>query len=145
MIDIDKMPVVKTVIDNARAEIINLIGINVIITVEELPYNKSLEQLELIANLVCEEFKVKWKDVIGPKRHSHNGLVDARHAFMYIAHKKMGFFSTAVGYFIGGKDHSTILYACKKIEGFIKVGDPVCEKINTILEKINQPDIIIKV
>lgn len=144
MIDIEKMPVVKTVIDKAREDITKLIGVHVVITVEELPLDKSFEQLEMIANLVCEEFKVRWKDVTGKKRHSHNGLVDARHSFMYISHKVMGFFSTAVGEYIGGKDHTTVLHACKKIEGFIEVGDPICEKINRILEKINQPGIIIK-
>ena len=86
---------------------------------------------------MCKEFDVNWFDIIGSNRKSY--IVDARHAFMYIMtdYLKQSSIETGADCY---KDHSTVLNAVHKINGFLFTNDPVAGKIIN-LKKIIQNEI----
>jgi len=133
---IGQMPIVKTITDAAENEIFALIGEKVKIAITLLPLDGSEAQLLFLSDLVSNEFKVSWQAMKGNKRYTVNGLVDARHVFMYISHVRMGFSSGRVGEYIN-RDHSTVLYGCKKIKDFIDTQDPVINKVIAIIQQLS--------
>ena len=42
-----------------------------------------------------------------------------------------------IGDAIGGKDHTTVMHACNKIEGMYKDDDPLVEDIENIRKRID--------
>jgi chromosomal replication initiation ATPase DnaA len=133
---VERLPVVQHVLENARNEIEQLTGIHVRLTVEQLPKDKTDKMLQLIADLVCAEFAVSWEQLKGKKRYTGNDLIDARHTFMYIAHRVKGFSCIVTGKYVGNKNHSTVLHASRKIMGYIKMSDPVVGRIKKIIQQL---------
>lgn len=69
---------------------------------------------ETVLKVVAEHYGLEVKDVTGNRRHQ--GVVLARQVAMYLCRKLLGSSYPAVGRIFGGKDHSTVLYAVKKIK-----------------------------
>lgn len=57
---------------------------------------------------------VKFSDLIGPSRRDQ--FVIARHEAMYAIWNELRISFPSIGLFFGGRDHTTVLYAVKKIE-----------------------------
>ncbi|MBC8481089.1 MAG: hypothetical protein H8D47_00280, partial [Planctomycetes bacterium] len=71
-----------------------------------------------IESAVCRYFEATITDLHSSKKNKTVSL--ARHFSMYIARKHTNMSSPEVGRFMGGKNHATVLLACKKIEEAIK-------------------------
>ncbi|WP_027367058.1 DnaA ATPase domain-containing protein [Desulfocurvibacter africanus] len=69
---------------------------------------------EAVLKAVADHFKLPVKDVTGSRRHQE--VVMARQMAMYLCRKLLGSSYPALGRLFGGKDHSTVLYAVKKIK-----------------------------
>ncbi len=69
---------------------------------------------EAIVNAVAERFGVSPKDIAGPERG--RDLVQARQISMYLCRELLGLSFPAIGAVFGGKNHATVVYACKKIK-----------------------------
>ena len=133
---IEQMPAVISILEEARIKILTMTGARVKLEITEYPAaTKTTEMLDFIGEMVAQEFQIPWRVIQSKKRNRRTGLVEAKHSFMFIAHKIMRYSCTTTGKHIG-RDHSTILHACEKIEGFYKVGDPVTEKIDAIIKKL---------
>jgi chromosomal replication initiator protein len=63
---------------------------------------------------VAEHFEVDRKDMIGNRRH--NRVVRARQMAMFLCRELIGSSYPALGRLFGGRDHSTALYAIKKVK-----------------------------
>lgn len=63
---------------------------------------------------VCASFGVTREDLLSPGRRHE--LVLARQAGMFLCRKHLGLSFPELGRIFGGRDHSTVLYSCKKIE-----------------------------
>ena len=94
--------------------------------------------IEDILKTVTAHFDVKISDIKSPKKSKN--LVLPRQISMYLARKLTTFSFPDIGMKIGGRDHSTVIYANNKISKLITNDDKVrkmVEKIeNTLLKKI---------
>lgn len=69
---------------------------------------------EQIMDEVCASFGVTREDLLSPGRRHE--LVLARQVGMFLCRKHLGLSFSELGRIFGGRDHSTALYSCKKIE-----------------------------
>ena len=69
---------------------------------------------ELVQKLVCETFGVKVSDLKSKRRTK--AIVLPRQVAMYLCRTQVGSSLPETGNFFGGKDHSTVIHACKVIE-----------------------------
>ncbi|MBN2515814.1 MAG: chromosomal replication initiator protein DnaA [Deltaproteobacteria bacterium] len=93
--------------------------------------------IEDILKTVTSQFDVKISDIKSPKKSKN--LVLPRQISMYLARKLTNFSFPDIGLKIGGRDHSTVIYANNKIAKLITNDDKIrksVEKIeNTLLKK----------
>jgi chromosomal replication initiator protein len=66
---------------------------------------------------ICSFYNIKETLIKGPKRDS--GLVKARQIAMYILKQDLELSFVEIGNILGGRDHTTIMYGVKKIEGLL--------------------------
>ena len=80
--------------------------------------NSSKEiSMEYIQNLVCEYFEVPIDMVKSQTRKRE--IVQARQISMYLAKAHTKSSLKSIGSFFGGRDHSTVIYACQTVEDLI--------------------------
>ena len=70
--------------------------------------------VEQILDAVCAEFKQRPEDILSASRR--HDLVFARQVAMYLCRKHLGLSFPELGRAFGGRDHSTALYSCRKVE-----------------------------
>ena len=70
--------------------------------------------LEQVVKLVSDHFQIKVSD-IKSKRRTRN-LVHPRQIAMYLCHRVVGASLPEVGRVLGGKDHTTVLHACRQVD-----------------------------
>jgi chromosomal replication initiation ATPase DnaA len=74
-------------------------------------------KMEAIVQQAAIAFNVAAAAITGNSRHAH--VIAARHVAMYIGHKIAGIECPKVALWMGKKDHSNVLYACKKVQALI--------------------------
>ena len=79
--------------------------------------------VENIQHAVCKHFNLKLPDLRATTRVQKIAL--PRQIGMYLVRKYTGLGFKDIGQYFGGKDHSTVQYACKKIEADTE-SDPLC-------------------
>ncbi|MXV13683.1 chromosomal replication initiator protein DnaA [Hufsiella ginkgonis] len=80
--------------------------------------NSSREiSMEYIQKLVCEYFEVPVEMVKSKTRKRE--IVQARQISMYLAKSHTKTSLKSIGQFFGGRDHSTVIYACQTVEDLI--------------------------
>jgi chromosomal replication initiator protein len=80
--------------------------------------NSSREiSMEYIQKLVCEYFEVPVEMVKSKTRKRE--IVQARQISMYLAKSHTKTSLKSIGAFFGGRDHSTVIYACQTVEDLI--------------------------
>ena len=83
-----------------------------------------------ILNKVCSHFRVSIEEVSGKSR-KHN-LVVARQVSMYLAQKHTKMPASRIGKLIAGRDHSTVIHSCEKVEERMKSDSAFCDEIASI-------------
>ena len=78
------------------------------------PPDDDVSPLERIAGRVGSHFRVKLGELRGPGRH--RDLLWPRQLAMYLARQLTGLSLGQVGAYFGGRDHATVLHACRKVE-----------------------------
>lgn len=86
---------------------------------------------EMILDAVAETYGFTVEEIIGPKRV--RPLVTARHVAMYLVRTLTEFSYPAIGRVFGGRDHTTCINACSKIEGQMGERQTIYDQV-TILE-----------
>lgn len=97
---------------------------------EETPTNRV--DPEKIFQVVAEHFQIPEYELAGHKRSQT--IVFARQMGMYLCRSLLGLSYPALGRLFGGKDHSTAMYAVKKMEERM-AGDPSVKHLVTQLKK----------
>lgn len=90
---------------------------------------KRIKKEQVISN-VCEYFDISKKELLSSYRGKE--VTEARSIIAFILHEKLRISSTKTGQAIN-RDHSTVLYFCKKIKGFIEVDKNYKELINNLI------------
>jgi chromosomal replication initiator protein len=95
---------------------------------------KNLEPKQIISS-VADFFEVDKKEITSRSRKKK--LIKPRQVAIYLMrkHTKMSF--PEIGQTIGGRDHSTVIYACEKIEKEIKENNILQDHLKFIQEKFS--------
>ena len=87
-----------------------------------------------IINTVCDFFKVTREELVGKKKNKE--IVEPRQMCVYLINDMLNIPLTAIGALLGGRDHTTIMYARDKIEGQIKTNAHVRTLMNDLKSRL---------
>lgn len=90
--------------------------------------------MEYIQKLVCEYFEVPVEIVKSKTRKRE--IVQARQISMYLAKSHTKTSLKSIGAFFGGRDHSTVIYACQTVEDLIETDKKFKAYVNDIQKKL---------
>ena len=76
---------------------------------------------DAVLDAVCTYFATDRDTVMGRRRDKHTAMT--RQVTMYLLREEANMQVTAIGRFLGGRDHSTVLHACTKIANQLNI-DP---------------------
>lgn len=76
---------------------------------------------DLIVEVVARAFNISVSDIMSSKRSKE--ILVPRQICMYLCRSELNMTFPKIGDFFGGKDHTTILHACNKIETSLKESD----------------------
>src|SRR5690606_18650734 len=97
--------------------------------------NSSKEiSMEYIQKLVCEYFEVPIEMVKSKTRKRE--IVQARQISMYLAKSHTKTSLKSIGAFFGGRDHSTVIYACQTVEDLIDTDKKFKAYVHDIQKKL---------
>jgi len=92
--------------------------------------------LELIQKVVAEYFGLSSVDIRGKKRTK--AIVYPRQIAMYITRDITEFSTTEVGLGFGGRDHTTVMHACQRIEDRMKTDSMLEPTIQNLIRNIKE-------
>jgi chromosomal replication initiator protein len=95
-----------------------------------IPEESSHFTIETIQSAVSKHFQIKVLDLKSSTRSRNIAL--PRQIAMYLIRKYTGLGFKEIGLYFGGKDHTTILHACAKIEKEIESDTPVRETVESV-------------
>ncbi|WP_442590941.1 chromosomal replication initiator protein DnaA [Pedobacter sp. AW31-3R] len=90
--------------------------------------------MEFIQKLVCEYFEVAVDLVKSPTRKRE--VVQARQISMYLSKSLTKSSLKSIGAFYGGRDHSTVIYACQTVEDLIETDKKFKGYVDDIHKKL---------
>jgi len=97
---------------------------------------KKLITVDFIQRCVAEEYGVSLHDFKASRRHKN--IVLPRQIAMYLSRELTDLSLPEIGGFFGGKDHTTVLHSYKKIREGVKTNPSLAEKIERIIQVIQQ-------
>ena len=80
-------------------------------------------------------YKVTKDDILGKNRS--RDISYPRQICMYLCKELTDLSTTEIGEKIGGRDHSTVIHGCAKIEELINTDPTVKKMIDILIKKIN--------
>ena len=89
----------------------------------------------LIKKTVASYFNVKQSDLEGPKRNQ--GLVYPRQISMYLIREYCGLSYPAIGELFGGRDHTTVMHSCEKVEDELSYSDETRNNLDHIKQALH--------
>ena len=101
-----------------------------------LKETSKLITVDLIQKKVAENFNLTFLE-LKTKRRNKN-IVLPRQIAMYLSRELTNFSFPEIGEYFGGMDHTTILYACNKINNFINKDKDFKKRVERIIEEIKQ-------
>lgn len=87
-----------------------------------------------IIKTVAEFFDLGEKDLVNKSRKQE--VVQPRQLAMYLMRKEIKASFPFIGSKFGGRDHTTVMYACQKVEKQIRENDDIKQKISLIKERL---------
>lgn len=90
---------------------------------------------DTIKKVVCKKYNIKMADIESSKRKRE--FTHPRQVAMYLCREMTDLSLPQIGRDFGGKDHTTVLHACKKIEEEMKTSSILTEEINIIKEELS--------
>ncbi len=98
------------------------------------PNSPSVITPENIINVVCDHYSVSIEDIKSSKRNKE--LVHPRQMIMYLCRSMTNATYKEIASYLGGRDHSTIMYGERSITDLIEKDEPTRRTIETIINKI---------
>ncbi len=92
--------------------------------------------IDLVQRLVAEYFGLSLNDLKGKKRSK--AIAFPRQLAMYIARDLTEFSTTEVGLEFGGRDHTTVMHGCQRIEDRIKTDPTLAPAIQHLTRSIKE-------
>jgi len=98
---------------------------------------KPTVNMEDIIDQTAESLGVKKNDIFGKGRKQEVAL--ARQTAMYISKELTHNSLKSIGLFFGGRDHSTVIHACKTIKLKMEADDIFNAEIKAMLRRLSGP------
>lgn len=130
--------VIEYIAENVNESVRDLEGIVIAIMARSTIFNKEIDldlaqhivkgvvrnetktiSIDDILNTVCKHFNLEGNAIHTKSRKRE--VVQARQIAMYLAKAYTDYSTSKIGKFIGGKDHATVLHACKTVKGQCEV------------------------
>jgi chromosomal replication initiator protein len=92
--------------------------------------------LEIIQRVVSEYFSLSTNDLKSKKKTQN--IVFPRQLSMFIAREITEYSTTEVGQAFGGRDHTTVMHACQKIEDKIRADPTLDSTIQSLIRMIKE-------
>ena len=92
--------------------------------------------IDHILRVVADQFKISYGDLKGKKRTKN--IVFPRQVAMYIAREITEYSTTELGLEFGGRDHTTVMHGCQKIEERLKLDPSLETTIQHIVEAVKE-------
>ncbi len=92
--------------------------------------------IEIIQKIVANYFSLSYNDIKGKKRTKN--IAFPRQLAMYIAREITEYSTTELGQEFGGRDHTTVMHACQKIEERIRSDPTLDAVINSLTRSIKE-------
>jgi chromosomal replication initiator protein len=86
--------------------------------------------MDRIQQAVAGYYNIKVNDIVGPRRHRF--VAHPRHVAMFLSRRHTDFSFPEIGRCFGGRDHSTVMNAVKKIEKKLKTSDELQAELKKI-------------
>ncbi len=109
------------------------IGLVDIALVDLLPKANSVEPGEVMSQ-VAGAFGVSVENLIGPDRRQE--VVLPRQITMYLLREEAKYSLPKIGEAMGGRDHTTVMYACQKVTNLLESDDKLRRQVIRIREQI---------
>jgi len=90
---------------------------------------------ERIVSVVCEHMNISENDIKSKKRSQD--IATARQVIMYLLRKYTLLSLKSVGNTVGGRDHTTVMNGCKRVEENYNKDESFKNTIDTIIKKLN--------
>jgi chromosomal replication initiator protein len=87
-----------------------------------------------IVRRVAEATKIDEKDIVSSSRR--RPIAEARQISIYLCREIMGTSLMAIGMHFGGRDHTTILHACRNIEKKIKIDKRISYLVRSLQQDL---------
>ena len=98
--------------------------------------DQSRIKIEDILKIIGRHFNVARTDLLSPRRA--RAVVVPRQIGMYLAKKMTSRSLPEIGRRFGGRDHSTVLHAVRKIEDQIKTDDKLAREVAMLIRLVEQ-------
>ena len=92
--------------------------------------------IELIQRVVADYFNMSQSDLKGKRRNK--AIVLPRQVAMYIARDMTEFSTTEIGLEFGGRDHTTVMHACQRIEIHMNTNPTLEPTIRNLIRTIQE-------
>ncbi|MBL7715910.1 MAG: chromosomal replication initiator protein DnaA [Bdellovibrionales bacterium] len=99
-----------------------------------VPSEGSTYTIEAIQSAVAKYFGIKSQDFKSTSRARQVAL--PRQIAMYLIRKYSKLSFNEIGHYFGGKDHSTIVHACKKIEGDLETDESIRQAVEAVQNQL---------
>lgn len=121
---------VYSIVDNAEIDVVLAEKIvKRVVQVSDEPIT-----LDLIVDTVCERMKLTPQDVNGKSRKK--AAVLARQIVMYLAQKLTSLSAARIGRLLGGRDHTTVIHSCRKVERELLRDDKIEDIVSELTKEV---------
>jgi chromosomal replication initiator protein len=92
--------------------------------------------IDLIQQVVAEYYGIKIQDLSSRKRPEN--IANARQIAMHITRNLTDYSLVQIGQYFGGKDHTTVMHAIKKVDQLIKSDDKFKITLDELIARIKK-------
>src|SRR5205085_2714465 len=89
---------------------------------------------ERILAVVCERFAIRGEAMCGQRRTRSVAL--PRQVAMYLTRQLTDLSLAEIGRIYGGRDHTTVIYACEKVGQMIRDDSHFADKVNAMISTL---------
>ena len=95
---------------------------------------QSVRSSEDVIDIVAAHFRISSNDMMGTSRKRH--LIVPRQLAMYLIRNEIGLAYEQIGEEFGGKNHTTVMHACEKIDQKLKKDKQLLKDVNAIKKEM---------
>ena len=90
--------------------------------------------MEMIQKKVAEHFDIRFADMTSKRRPEH--IAFPRQIAMYLARQLTGNSLNSIGEAFGGRDHGTVLHACRLVKDRMEIDGGVRQTVGMLERKL---------